>query len=192
VAFILAGAWFLYQFVHQQQQEGNAAAAQVGEWRQLVNAAAGSATGSALPISSPAPLPNGAYLLLQVPKLNKEMVAIDSDWSGLTRPGVSMVHYHGSTAPGGRGNMLVAFHREFSWREVDQVRAGDDVMIQAADGRSYDYRVDFVKVVDPSDVSLLGPTAGRDMTMITCDPWLVDNKRMIFRSHLVTGGPAPS
>jgi sortase (surface protein transpeptidase) len=42
--------------------------------------------------------------------------------------------------------------------------------------------------VRPSDVSLLRPTDGSDLTLITCDPPWQDYNRILFRAHLV--GPA--
>jgi sortase A len=185
VVLILAGIVSIYQFVNQVRRESGTDQAQQKGWHELVAAAAGPEVQSS-PGVEPTPPPgicSGCYLKLSVPKLNKEMVAIDSDWSGLTR--APMVHYRGSPAPGQKGNMLIAFHREFKWPDIDQLKAGDTVQLETLDHKTFTYQVDFMRIVKPSDVSLLQPTAGVDLTMITCDPWLQDYNRMLFRAHLV-------
>lgn len=187
VVLVVVGLVTVYQFVREVRQQGATDNSNDRAFSQLIQAAAGPVT-----TSDPSPtavLPGGVYLKLIIPKLNKEMVAIDSDWSGLTH--APMVHYRGSGVPGQKGNVLVAFHREFKWPDINTVGPGDDVMVQALDGHTYTYRVDFVKVYPPSNVSLLRPTDGNDLTLITCDPWLQDYNRMIFRAHLVTA-PSPA
>jgi sortase A len=191
IVLIVAGVVTVAQFVRQLQEQRSVAADQTQAWRQLVDAAAGppqATPAGATP--GPTPLAGGAYLKLTVPKLSKEMVAIDSDWTGLRR--APMVHYHGSPAPGEKGNMLVAFHREFEWPDINKVGAGDQLLVETTDRRTFVYQVDFVRIVRPSDVSLLSPTDGSDLTLITCDPWLRDYNRMLFRAHLVGPSPAPT
>ncbi|MHB8509901.1 MAG: sortase [Candidatus Dormibacteria bacterium] len=197
LALVVVGLFSVGRFVLELQAHQNADANQATAWKDLVQAAAG----PAIPESSPAPDPSpgavpsplagGLYVRLVVPKLNKEMVGIDSDWTGLAGR-ASLVHYHDSPAPGHHGNVLIAFHREFHWRDIDQLGPGDTVQLETTDRRTYSYTVDFVRIVSPSDISLLKPTDGSDLTMVTCDPWLVDSKRMIFRAHLVTGPGGPS
>jgi sortase A len=134
-------------------------------------------------VAPAAPPSSEIYLKLTVPKLGTDGIAINSDWTGLKRAG--MVHYAQSPAPGRQGNVLLAFHRETHWYEINQLRAGDDVQLETTDQKVYTYRVDFVRIVPPSNVDLLKATDGHDLTMITCDPIWQDYNRMIFRAHLV-------
>jgi sortase A len=191
VLLVVVGLVSIYQFVHQVGQESSVDQAQQRAWRDLVGAAAGPVeTGTPGPDPSPS-APSACtdcYLRLVVPKLAREMVAIDSDWTGLKR--APMVHYRGSPAPGEKGNMLIAFHREFKWPDIDKLKAGDQVQVETPGRQSFTYQVDFVRIVKPSDISLLQPTQGSDLTLITCDPWLQDYNRMLFRAHLVA--PVPS
>ena len=150
-----------------------------------VTAPAATVTAPAGPLAVPAATGN-MYLKLTVPKLGKEGVAVDGDWNSLRQ--VSMVHYHDSPAPGARGNVLLAFHRETHWIDINQLKAGDQVQVQTRDLVVHTYQVDFVRIVNPSDVSLLRPTPGNDLTMISCDPPWHDYNRMVFRAHLVTAG----
>ena len=161
------------QMTHQQATDTR----QDKAWQQFTQAVQGQN------VAVPADAGN-IYLKLVVPKLaNKDGVAVDGDWNSLKD--ASMVHYHDSPAPGARGNVLLAFHRETHWMDISDVRAGDQVQLQARDLKTYTYVIDFVRTVSPSDVSLLRQTTGNDLTLITCDPPWQDYNRMIFRAHLV-------
>ncbi|GAC1333295.1 MAG: hypothetical protein NVSMB17_13560 [Candidatus Dormibacteria bacterium] len=165
------------QMTHQQGTE----AKQDRAWQQFTQAVQGQA-----PQTANAVVPADAgniYLKLTVPKLgNKDGVAVDGDWNSLKD--ASMVHYHDSPAPGAKGNVLLAFHRETHWLDVNAVQAGDQVQIQDRNLKTFTYVIDFVRTVNPSDVSLLRQTEGNDLTMITCDPPWQDYNRMLFRGHL--------
>ncbi|MEA2684507.1 MAG: sortase [Chloroflexota bacterium] len=167
----------------QVTRQQNTDSAQDKAWQQFVVAAQGQAP-SPGPSAAAAALPGSVYLKLTVPKLsNKDGVAVDGDWGSLTT--ASMVHYKDSPAPGAKGNVLVAFHRETHWMDINQLAAGDQVQIQTTDLKVHVYQIDLVRTVHPTDVSLLRPTEGNDLTLITCDPPWQDYNRMLFRGHLV-------
>jgi sortase A len=193
VAMILAGLTVggkvLYGFATVQKQDTD----QDKAWQTFVSAAAGEKADAAA--ASPGANPGDAgggggggsaagplYLKLTIPKINTFGVAVDGDWNSLHQS--SMVHYHDSPAPGAKGNVLVAFHREPHWIDINKVGAGDAVEIQTADGKTLHYKIDFVKVIKPSDIELLKPTQGNDLTLVTCDPPWQDYDRMVFRAHL--------
>lgn len=160
------------QVFSQQKQDTS----QDHAWQQFTKAVQGQN------VAIPADAGN-IYLKLVVPKLaSKDGVAVDGDWNSLHDAG--MVHYHDSPAPGATGNMLLAFHRETHWMDVNQLKAGDQVLVQTRDLKNYTYVIDFVRTVNPSDVSLLRQTTGKDITLITCDPPWQDYNRMLFRGHL--------
>ena len=176
VAMLLTGiviaARLGLQMTHQQSSDVK----QNRAWQQFTESVQGQNV--ALPADA-----GNIYLKLVVPRLaNKDGVAVDGDWNSLKD--ASMVHYHDSPAPGAKGNVLLAFHRETHWLDVDQVKPGDQVQLQAKDLKTYTYVIDFVRTVSPSDVSLLRDTAGSDLTMITCDPPWQDYNRLVFRGHL--------
>jgi LPXTG-site transpeptidase (sortase) family protein len=188
VAMILAGlvvgGKVVFGLLNVQKQDS----AQAKAWQTFVSAAAGQDKADA---SAPAQGgggdsgTNGLYLKLTIAKINNSGVGADGDWNSLKQ--TSMVHYHDSPAPGAAGNVLIAFHREPHWIDINKVLAGDAIQVQTADGKTYNYQVDFVKIVKPSDVELLKPTTGNDLTLITCDPPWQDYDRMMFRAHLVPG-----
>src|SRR5579864_8899540 len=55
-------------------------------------------------------------------------VAGDGTWDLLNSR--SMVHYHGTPDPGHQGNVIIAFHREPDYQDIDQMVAGDTITVQ--------------------------------------------------------------
>ncbi len=126
-------------------------------------------------------------------------VAGDGTWALLDSR--SMVHYHGTPAPGQQGNVIIAFHREPDYEHIDQMVVGDKITIEDRACRTYVYQVTQRWDMPPSQVSQLTPTSGYDLTMITCDPWWQDYDRLVWRATLVSapssgttvpGGAAPT
>jgi sortase A len=189
VSLVVAGLFFIGRFAFILLGQRGAETAQAEQWKQLVDAAAGPEVSPPAQASTPpAPaesLPGGIYLRLTVDKLHKDGIGVDGDWNTLRS--ASMVHYKQSPAPGRRGNVLIAFHRETHWYDIDQVKRGDTVQVETSDRHTYKYVVDLVTIVPPANVDLLKPTGGSDLTLITCDPVWQDYNRMIFRAHQVTG-----
>ena len=187
VSLVLSGLFLAGRFAYTIYSEQGSEAAATQQWKDLVEAAKGPAQ-AADPSPGPsldpsAALPGGVYLKLTIDKLHKDGIAVDGDWNNLKT--ASMVHYRDSPPPGAKGNVLLAFHRETHWYDIDQVKSGDVVLLETVDRHVYKYQVDFVKIIPPSDVSLLRPTTGNDLTLVTCDPIWQDYNRMVFRAHLV-------
>jgi sortase A len=72
--------------------------------------------------------------------------------------------------PGNAGNSAIAAHRDTHFRPLRQVRKGDVIRVTTLDAR-YDYRVQWMAVVAPDDISVLAPTGKRSLTLITCYPF---------------------
>lgn len=111
-------------------------------------------------------------------------VAGDGTWDLLNSR--SMVHYHGTPDPGQRGNVIVAFHREPDYQNIDQLNAGDTVTIQDRACKTYVYKITQRWDLPPSQVTQLVPTSGYDLTLVTCDPWWQDYNRLVWRAELVS------
>jgi sortase A len=185
-ALILAGLVFggrvAYTFYHQQQVDS----AQDKAWQQFVVAASGAAPSDSTGAIPPAGLQNGIYLKMTLASVGKDAVAVDGDWSSLKV--FNTVHFKTSPAPGQQGNMLIAFHREPKWLDINHVKPGDVINIDTVDHKSYRYQIDFIKIISASDLSYLKSTNGHDLTLVTCDPPYRDYNRMVFRAHLVQTG----
>jgi LPXTG-site transpeptidase (sortase) family protein len=102
----------------------------------------------------------------------------------------SMVHYAGTPNPGQAGNVIIAFHREPDFQYINELNVGDTITIQDRACQSFVYKVTNRWDLSPNNVTQLVPTAGHELTMITCDPWWQDYNRLVWRAELISA-PAP-
>jgi sortase A len=98
-------------------------------------------------------------------------------------------HLFGTGLPGERGNAVFAGHlglRGGVFRNLDRLRAGDDVLVYTRSWR-FVYRVRSSQVVWPSQVEVLqsGPTA--TATLITCAN--LDLQRLVVSADLISAAP---
>ncbi len=95
----------------------------------------------------------------------------------------------GSANPGERGNLVLSAHNDIFgelFRDLDQLKPGDEILIQTT-SQDFTYRVTGTRIVEPTEVSVLEPTARPTITLISCYPYLVDNQRIVVFGELVGG-----
>lgn len=68
------------------------------------------------------------------------------------------------------GNLGIAGHRDGFFRGLKDIAVGDEIRFQTARGEVL-YTVSSIEIVEPSDVSVLAPTTGRTLTLVTCYPF---------------------
>lgn len=100
-------------------------------------------------------------------------------------------HLEGSSLPiGGKGtNCVIAAHRGLGdnrlFRDLDKMKKGDTFFINNATDE-IEYRVVDTYVVEPNDYSKLLVEPGKEYcSLLTCTPYLSNNKRMIVRGERV-------
>jgi len=103
-----------------------------------------------------------------------------------------MVHYRGTSDPGQQGNVIIAFHREPDYQNINQLGVGGTITIQDRACHTFVYQVTQTWDLPPSQVTQLSPTSGYDLTMITCDPWWQDYNRIVWRATLISPKPGGS
>jgi sortase A len=94
----------------------------------------------------------------------------------------------GTSMIGGNGNTVIAGHRDIAFRALRNIQAGDIVRIESADAKTYAYRVERTRIVNPDDVSVLASDGQPRLTMITCYPFYYTGdapKRYIVDARLV-------
>ena len=80
-------------------------------------------------------------------------------------------HIEGTLFPGETGNSRIAGHRDTFFRELKEIRENDEIQLQTAKDL-FHYRVDWVKVVYPDDITVLeASTLGSALTLVTCYPF---------------------
>jgi LPXTG-site transpeptidase (sortase) family protein len=105
------------------------------------------------------------------------------------------VHYGELTARiGAHGNAVIAGHvvtlsEGNVFRLLYKVNLDDQVEVWDDRDRQHDFRVVDVKLVPPSDTSVMGPTADETLTLITCGGTFDPTKREFSDRLIVTAKP---
>lgn len=96
-----------------------------------------------------------------------------------------------TSTPDRGGNTVLAGHR-FGYRpemgnfyHLDKVKTGDDMMV-VWDQKIYVYRVNEIKVVEPSAVYIESPTSDDRLTVYTCTPIWSAKQRLVLVAALET------
>jgi sortase A len=111
-------------------------------------------------------------------------VVLGDGWEQLKR-GVGQ--HVGSVNPGETGNLILSAHNDIFgelFRDLDRLKPGDVVIISTG-VRDYEYRVTGIRIVEPTEVSVMEPTEKPTITLISCYPYLVDSQRIVVFGELV-------
>lgn len=129
---------------------------------------------------------------IEVPRLKLSALAREgADVRTLSR---AVGHIPGTALPGLIGNAGFAAHRDTFFRPLKSVRNGDEVIVTTTRG-VFRYLVTGTRVVEPTDVSVLDPTAESTLTLVTCYPFdYVGSapQRFIVRAALQAASPTPT
>ena len=137
-------------------------------------------------IPIPTPGPNHA-IRLQIPKINKDVPVVEGDGPEQLKKGVG--HYIYSANPGENGNVVLSAHNDIHgeiFRDLDQLEVGDLIILFSV-RQSYTYAVEDILIVEPNQVEYLESTGEPITTLISCYPYLVDNKRIVVIANLIEG-----
>ncbi|MCB1845672.1 MAG: class GN sortase [Halioglobus sp.] len=80
-------------------------------------------------------------------------------------------HLGASVLPGDMGNSIIAGHRDTHFRFLQNIREGDELRVERADGRLLKFRVTGTDVVDSRIGSVVLDTDTATLTLITCYPF---------------------
>ncbi len=100
----------------------------------------------------------------------------------------------GTAQIGGPGNVGIAAHRDGFFRVLESIRLGDLLQLERATGIDT-YRVVSTAVVSPSEMSVLGPTSIRSLTLVTCYPFYYVGsapRRFIVHAEIVVPKRTPA
>jgi sortase A len=96
-------------------------------------------------------------------------------------------HIPGTSFPDEPGNVGIAGHRDTFFRKLGKIRRDDRIILTTPVG-SYQYSVEWTRVVTPSYVELLQPSDTAVLTLVTCYPFTYVGpapKRFIVRARRV-------
>jgi len=105
---------------------------------------------------------------LEIPRLGLSEVVFEGSDTHTLRLGIGRLS--NSALPGDPGNVVLAGHRDTFFRPLREIRPGDEIWLRTREG-TFSYTVGWTKVVKPTDVSLIMPTASPALTLVTCYPF---------------------
>jgi LPXTG-site transpeptidase (sortase) family protein len=161
-ALILGGAVVLACYSYTWHERADAQR-RAKEW--LARASAGHR-------SQPAPEPpvrrGDVVGEIEIPRLHLSVMIFEGDDARILERGAG--HIPGTALPSSSGNVGIAAHRDTYFRPLRTIHANDVIALKTRAGTSQ-YAVTETEVVPPSDIGVLSPAYGRDLTLITCYPF---------------------
>jgi sortase A len=119
-----------------------------------------------------------------IPKIQVDAPVVgDVTWEAL-KQGVG--HLPGSANPGERGNLYLAAHNDIFgeiFRHLDKLEPGDEYFIYGGE-QKFRYVVKEKRIIQPTDVEVMGPTTEPVATLQTCYPYLIDTHRLVVIGEL--------
>jgi LPXTG-site transpeptidase (sortase) family protein len=130
--------------------------------------------------------PSQVVAYLSIPRLGIKNAPIfdrgvDSGGNMLIAKGYSVTHFAHSS-PIGTGNAVLYGHDDIEgsvFGRLQELKAGDEVDVALAGGPGVAYHVSGRTIVAPTAVEILKPTDDVRLTLFTCWPNWVDNKRVV-------------
>ncbi len=105
---------------------------------------------------------------LTIPRLR--LSAVIRQGAGEETLRAALGHIPDTPMPGEVGNVGVAGHRDTLFRSLRGVRKDDVIVLETLGGR-YVYQVETMRIVKPTEVSVLRSTAQPELTLVTCYPF---------------------
>lgn len=127
-------------------------------------------------------LPPGREQIIRarIPAINVDApVFWGDDWETLKKGiGQNVI----SVEPGSNGNLILSAHNDIFgqvFRDLDRLKPGDEIVL-LTEKKSYTYIVRDSKIVEPNQVEVMNQTQDATVTLISCYPYLIDNKRIVI------------
>lgn len=129
---------------------------------------------------------------LSIPRLKLDKVPVYVDSNDLSK---GLAQLPGSALPGEKGNMFISGHSAINnffagqkaiFANLTDFKKGDEILVEAANSK-FVYKVVEIKVVDPSDLSVIPAPdeQGRYISLMTCVPPGLNLKRLVVLGKMV-------
>lgn len=142
-----------------------------------------------VPISARPQATSETAVQINIPQINVNHVIVPGvDWEAL-KLGVGML-MNGVNPGNKQGNLVLSGHNDIYgevFKNLDQLKVGDRFTVRTQT-QEYTYAVTGSKVVEPTDVSVMNDRGGATVTLISCYPYKVDNKRIVVFAQRVDSG----
>jgi sortase A len=125
------------------------------------------------------PLRGDAIGAITIPRISLHRYVVQGTGTDDLRKGPG--HYPSTPLPGERGTVAIAGHRTTygaPFRHVDSLKRGDRIVVDMPYGR-YVYRVQRLKIVEPTDLSVLKKVGYNRLVLSACNPLYSAAQRII-------------
>ncbi|HJW89601.1 MAG TPA: class D sortase [Anaerolineales bacterium] len=124
---------------------------------------------------------------VQIPAIEVDAPVVQGDGWEQLKKGVGQ--HIGTSNPGEKGNLVLSAHNDVFgeiFRDLDRLKSGDQVIVYT-NQRAYTYVISASQIVEPTEVEVMAATKEPSLTLISCYPYLVDNKRIVITAQLNSG-----
>lgn len=136
----------------------------------------------------PIPTPGPEHAIrIQIPSIGVDAPIVQGDGWEQLKKGVGQ--HIGSSNPGEKGNVVLSAHNDIFgeiFRELDRLKPGDTITLYT-NQRAYNYVVSGSEVIEPTQVEVMESTSKPTITLISCYPYLVDDKRIAVTGRIQSG-----
>ncbi len=163
---LLAGTLLLggYAFVIVQTH-----AFQSRETRRLASLLGGAGSAAQTSRMKPHLKPGALFGELEIPRIGIDTIVLQGDDGTTLRLAAGHIPYTAMPGDPG-GNVAIVAHRDTYFRPLRFIQPNDLIVIKTPAG-IHQYRVQFTRVVRPTDIALLDRTGERTLTLVTCYPF---------------------
>jgi LPXTG-site transpeptidase (sortase) family protein len=130
--------------------------------------------------------------VLRIPRLELEVPVYDGTTDAVLDLAAGRIE--DTALPGTPGNVGIAAHRDGFFRVLKDIKEGDALVLDTP-AATEQYRVEWIRITIPTDVSVIDPTPGPAVTLVGCYPFYYQGsapQRFIVRAVPATGAPAGS
>jgi len=125
--------------------------------------------------------------ILRIPSIKLEVPVYDGTTDAVLDLAAGRIE--GTALPGTTGNVGIAAHRDGFFRVLKDLKEGDALLLDTPVAAEQ-YRVEWIRITTPDDVSVIDPTPSPAVTLVGCYPFYHVGsapKRFIVRAVPATG-----
>jgi sortase A len=109
-----------------------------------------------------------AWGRIELPRLGLSALVAEGVDAGTLS--VAVGHFPASAFPGEMGNVALAGHRDTAFQMLKHIWPDDVLRLTTPDG-TFDYRVEWLAIVDPARTDVVASTGEPLLTLVTCYPF---------------------
>ena len=106
--------------------------------------------------------------ILKIPSIHLEVPVYDGTSDAVLDLAAGRIEH--TALPGTPGNVGIAAHRDGYFRALKDIKEGDELVLETHVAAEQ-YRVEWIKITVPTDVSVIAATPGPAVTLVGCYPF---------------------